>query len=525
MTRHRFPNKFALLVLGIIVSTSVGAQSGHYWSATVLNQEIEKYLTADKSIDFMSVKPYAIKEIDHWLTSQTDTALVLNQIAESFWSIPEPKELKINLIPIFDFGLGYSNSSKGIYTTAAGVAGNIRYGPKWSLYTDALVGEVKQPQYLKIFSDSTQVIVSRGKNHANAGNPSFVVPTARLSFAPSQYFNFELGYGTNFFGQGYRSLCLSDFAYNYPYFKITTDVWRFKYVNLFSALRGTDGQSFDPNNFKSKYTSTHYLNWAISPKLNVGIFETIVWQGRDSLSIRGFDPNYLNPIIFYRPVEYSVGSPDNALIGLDLSYKMNPTTVLFGQFVIDEFLLSEFRDRTGWWANKWAAQLGFKLFDFAKIENLYLQGEVNIVRPFTYTHGSVLQNFGHFNQPLAHPLGANFYEALLRIYYQTKNWYAESIAVFSRYGVDPENQNMGSDIFKSYVNPSLTHGNKIAQGMRGDLYFQTIKMGYILNSKMNLRASVIYQYRYNHIEKEPLTNEHIFGIELSTMIFKRNHSF
>lgn len=519
------PNKVFWVIVVFLISGELAAQAGHYWSNDFLNQNIERQLAADKDFDFMSVKPYSLKDISKVLEMQPDSSLIFPLIGKRFWDIPEKGTWRLNAMPMVDFGIGYSNYAGGVYTAAPGMTINTRYGKKWSLYTDILVGEMRQPQYMSDFTDSTGVLGSRGKNRATDGNPSFAKPTVRLSYAPSNYFEFELGYGTNFIGQGYRSLFLSDVAFNYPYLKITTDVWRFKYVNIFSALKGSDALGLDRGNFQPKYTTSHYLNWAVSPKFNIGLFETMVWQGQDTLSDRGFDPNYLNPVIFYRPVEYSVGSPDNALIGIDMSFKATSTFILYGQFVIDEFLLSEFRDRTGWWANKWAAQLGFKAFDPFGAEGLYVQGEFNLARPFIYTHGSVLQNFGHYNQPLAHQLGANFYEGILKGYYETGNWYAEAFLMYAEYGLDPDSLNMGSDIFKSYVNPSLQYNNKIAQGVKGNLYYQKLSVGYILNREMNLRAAVSYVYRRNSIENQGITQEHIFGIELSTLLYNMSSVF
>ena len=519
------PNKIFWVIVAIFLSGELAAQAGHYWSNDFLHQNIERKLAADKEIDFMSVKPYSLKDISKVIDSQPDSALVLPTMGEGFWDIPDKGTWQVDFIPMVDFSLGYSNYANGVYTTAPGMSTNTRYGKKWNLYADILVGEMRQPRYMADLTDSTGVLASRGKNRATDGNPSFAKPTARLSYAPSDYFEFELGYGTNFIGQGYRSLFLSDVAFNYPYFKITTDVWRFKYVNIFSALKGSDGLGLDRGSFKAKYTTSHYLNWAVSPRFNVGLFETMVWQGKDTLSDRGFDPNYLNPVIFYRPVEYSVGSPDNALIGMDMSFKATTNFILYGQFVIDEFLLSEFRDRTGWWANKWAAQLGFKSFDPFGVDGLYVHGEFNVTRPFTYTHGSVLQNFGHYNQPLAHQLGANFYEGILKGYYETGNWYGEAFLLYAEYGRDPDSLNLGSDIFKSYANPSMQYGNKIGQGIKCDLYYQKISAGYILNRNMNLRAAVSYIYRRNAIEDQGITQEHIFGIEFSTLLYNMSSVF
>jgi len=35
----------------------------------------------------------------------------------------------------------------------------------------------------------------------------------------------------------------------------------------------------------------------VSKRLNLGFFETVVWENDND---RGFDLNYLNPIVFYR---------------------------------------------------------------------------------------------------------------------------------------------------------------------------------------------------------------------------------
>ena len=56
----------------------------------------------------------------------------------------------------------------------------------------------------------------------------------------------------------------------------------------------------------------HLLSFNVTDWLNFSVFESIVWQGKDTLNNRGFDINYINPFVFYRPVEYNIGSADNA---------------------------------------------------------------------------------------------------------------------------------------------------------------------------------------------------------------------
>ena len=57
--------------------------------------------------------------------------------------------------------------------------------------------------------------------------------------------------------------------------------------------------------------------------------------------IRGFDVNYLNPIIFYRAIEFETGQDaGNAILGASAKYKWNDKINLYSQFILDEFSLS-----------------------------------------------------------------------------------------------------------------------------------------------------------------------------------------
>ena len=84
------------------------------------------------------------------------------------------------------------------------------------------------------------------------------------------------------------------------------------------------------------------MSWNATKRINVSFFESIVWQSRDSNNANlGYDVNYLNPVIFYRPTEYALGSGDNALIGASFKVRLWKHLQLYGQLIIDEFLLKE----------------------------------------------------------------------------------------------------------------------------------------------------------------------------------------
>ncbi|HKL02733.1 MAG TPA: hypothetical protein VJ911_03625, partial [Cryomorphaceae bacterium] len=308
------------ILVGFVPFCVIG-QAGHFWLEASQRRHIEKQILASGERSHLSLMPFSVSDIQRYGYSGSDTSLVLPGLFAGFWDTPVKKKFSASVAPLIFMGAGYSSESEAIYQTAPGLAMNFKFGKKWSLYADFMGGEEKLPAYVAAHLDSTGVLPTLGENRADQSNPAYILPTARLTFRPSTYFQFEVGYGKNFFGNGYRSHFLSDVPYNNPYFKIETEVWNIKYVNLYSMLRGSTPYTGERLDFSSKYTTSHYLSWAVTPSFNVGLFETIVWQGSDSLSNRGFDPNYLNPIIFFRPVEYASGSADNALIGLDLSLK------------------------------------------------------------------------------------------------------------------------------------------------------------------------------------------------------------
>jgi hypothetical protein len=194
----------------------------------------------------------------------------------------------------------------------------------------------------------------------------------------------------------------------------------------------------------------------------VGLFEQIVFA-RDKGK---FELQYLNPVIFYRSIEQGLGSEDNAMLGADFRWNIYNRVQLYGQLMLDEFLLKEVKARNGWWANKQAVQLGAKYVDVFGLPNLDLQGEVNVIRPYTYQHIDQFTNYQHYNQPLAHPMGANLYEFVGIARYQPiprLNLVAKAIA--TRYGMDQDSVNWGNNVNLSYLTRARDYGNEIGQGI------------------------------------------------------------
>ncbi|RXP64577.1 gliding motility protein RemB [Lutibacter sp. HS1-25] len=316
----------------------------------------------------------------------------------------------------------------------------------------------------------------------------YPVAEAYLSFTPNKYFNFQFGNGKNFIGDGYRSLLLSDVASPLPYFKINTNFWKIQYTNLWMWAQDIRPELTVDGAYKQKFIAVHYLSWNITKKLNLGLYESVIW---DDTNGRGFDVSYLNPIIFYTAVEFATGSrAGNVLLGANLKYKFDKVS-LYGQLVLDEFRASEMTSNSGWWANKFGYQLGAKFFNAFKVDNLYFQVEFNAIKPYTYSHDELNYNFGHNNQPLAHLWGANFREAIGIASYNYKRLYAEAKVVVGKKGFDfntvADSYSYGGDIYRDNDDRKSDYGNSIGQGNTTNVFIGDLQLGYLVNPATNLK--------------------------------------
>ena len=151
-----------------------------------------------------------------------------------------------------------------------------------------------------------------------------------------------------------------------------------------------------------------------------------------------FDSFKLNRIWF----RFGIENPDSLL----MPYYIIKWHDFFCIIIFDEFYLVEMKAGNKWWANKYGAQFGVKSYDCLGIKNLGFQSEFNLVRPFTYSHQTSLINYGHNNQSLAHPVGANYYELSNFMRYKKGKWYFEEQFNYLVYGQDASSNNYGGDI-------------------------------------------------------------------------------
>lgn len=391
---------------------------------------------------------------------------------------------QIFFVPLATATAGYESRGKTFWELSGGGMLLMNHGKKFSAGIRYTYHRAVLPSYADSISREAFSIPGYGVPNRFPNALEYRFGQGFLAWEPSRHAHLQIGYGKHFFGDGYRSLLLSDNTPNYPYARFTGKLWRFRYVSMMANLKDIRINPDQSSQWQNKFAAIHYLSWNILKKLNISIFEAIVFQSRNGNAGSGIEVNYLNPVLFFRPVEYANGSADNALFGASIRWSINSKFHLYGQVMLDEFLLREIRARSGWQDNKQAGQIGFRLNRPFGIEGLQLLGECNLIRPYTYYHKNTLQNYGHMNQALAHPMGANLRELVGRARYFRNSWMLQAQFTMLQTGLnDSSLYEYGQNIYGGYFARPNVYGNKILQGVKTDILFAEL-----LGTKQLMRA-------------------------------------
>ncbi len=428
----------------------------------------------------------------------------------------------IQLHPIIDAEIGFDAlTNKPLFNSIGGMHLKTNINNDFTFAGTFIGARLQQPFFIDTSFSGQKISPEFGQTYgSNKTGYGVADYQGYLSYSPnkSKYFNLQLGRDKHFIGDGYRSVLLSDFAPAYPFIRVNANVWRMQYHVWYTWMNDPTQANGIKQNFTNKFGTFHYLSFNILKELNLGIFENVVWRGTDTNQVRTFDVNYLNPVVFYRPQEYSVGSPDNSFIGLNLNAKLFKCLKLYGQLGLDEFLLKEIRARRGWWANKQAWQLGAKYINAFNVKGLSVTAEYNQVRPYTYTHGVVEQNYAHYGYSLAHPLGANFKEYIGFINYRKNNWQLSWQGMYANIGKDSTGSNLGQNVYLSYTTRPFEYGHKTGQGVNTTILQSDLKFTYYLIADMNLRAEIGYIQR-------SVSNAKGYGLQNPYIYFAIKSSF
>lgn len=423
----------------------------------------------------------------------------------NFWEMEtEYLSIKVNPIVNIKFGSAQDNDNF-IFQNTRGLEARGVIDDKIYFHTSLYENQQRFNDYIEdritrtgsipgngFYKDFSSTVVDRIEGW------DFLNAQGYVGFNISRSVGIELGHGKHFLGNGYNSLLLDDYSHNYFYLKFNTKVWRLHYQNIFAELSAFGSRDNIGNTIlPKKYMAAHYLDFDVSKNLSIGLFEAVIFSRENH-----FEFQYLNPIIIYRTVEGFLDSPDNVLLGLNAKYNFLNQFQAYGQVIFDELNLGQFTSGDGWWANKYGIQLGLKYINVLNIDHLDAQVEFNTVRPYTYTHRDTIAGFddralasySHYNQPLAHALGSNFREFILKLRYKPMPKLTfDARLITSSYGADLDNQNYGGDILRSYETRLDDFGNETGQGDEIDISLLGLDVSYRLYHNVFLDLHLLYR--------------------------------
>lgn len=546
------------LILTPILSFSQTTYLPQGAKENILLERMEIKAGTDSVLNFSKTKPYSrqqfiprLSRIDSSLLTKVDaynlyTALLSNleyasgnriqylskhPLAHRFFTTPanlyekNTENFFIAINPVLQYTLGKEKDNNDrLFLNARGASIRGRIANKVGFAAYITDNQERDPLYVQQFITERTAVPGNGyyKPFKAKGGLDYFDARGYVSVGVAKVIDIVFGYDKNFIGSGYRSLFLSDFAAPNLFLKLNTRIWKFNYQNLFmeltpSYIRGGDQY------LGNKYAALQHLDIGVTKWLNIGLFEAVVFGRKDH-----FDFTYLNPVIFLRSAEQQRGSPDNALVGLDAKANLAHHIQLYGQLLLDEFKLSEIKARNGWWGNKYGIQAGMKYIDAFNIPNLDLQLETNRVRPFTYSEKDSVANYTHYNQPLAHPLGANFQEVIALARYQPiPKWMVQAKAIYYLQGKDTGSVSNGSNIFLPNVPPYRTkdYGFEVGSGLRTKTALASLLLSYEWRPNFFIEANGLYRRQSVAISNASPSSTFVFSAGIRWNMHRRDFDF
>jgi hypothetical protein len=392
-------------------------------------------------------------------------------------------------------------SKKSTYLNTRGYQVGGTIGTKFSFYTSGFENAAKFPLYYSNLVGVDRFIPGQAylRNYSgiakNTADWSYV--TAILSYNFTKNLNVTLGEDKMFIGDGYRSLLLSDYAANMPLLRVTANLGKHvQYMAAWAYIEDNRETKFDTfGSNRRKWAFFHYIDWNVSNRVSFGFFNALISPEADAAgNRRGFDVNFINPILFSSSLGPSQQPKDNTLIGFTGKYKIFDKTALYAQLLLDRFKASDFfsgnnADNTN------GVQVGIRGADLFQVKRFNYIFEFNTVKPYTYQNTNTISSYAFYGDPLAHPYGANFREILGILNYSFGRIDLQGQLNYAKYGLDATTAiNNGKIVTKPLV-PTANTTTTIGQGINTQLYYAEGTVSFLLNPKYNLRLELSGLYR------------------------------
>ncbi len=410
----------------------------------------------------------------------------------------------------------YSINTRGVM-----VKGDL--GKRISFYSAFYENQAFFPDYIQQYADKQLVIPGQGawKEFKDTGY-DFSSANGYLSITPlftdNWMLNVQFGHGKHFIGNGYRSLLLSDNSFYYPFFKITTRYKAIRYTVIYSEFQDFEHVYYSYH--YRKHATYNYLDFLIGKSLEIGLLETSLLKTSGNSYTNRFNTAYFIPLPVIRPLQFGLNHKNtNILIGINAKFSLARIVQFYAQAVVDNCDLNKTGNGEHYFENKTGYQIGVKFFGSTQNKSmlypLYLQIEYNQVAPYTYGNAISRQHYSHYNQPLAHPLGAGFREFTAIMNYNWRNFLLDIKSNYATASSDSVNTHYGSNIFlpeEMAFRGTKSYNNEIGQGTKAKILNINTQLSYLINPASNLQLFAGIHYRETNIETAQNSMFVFFGI-------------
>lgn len=300
--------------------------------------------------------------------------------------------------PYINFELGMENG-KRLYKNTRGYIARGDIGKNFSFESSFCENQAVFPTHVDSFVQLMGVAPGQGrvKSFKNNGY-DFAMASGYVSYSFLKHFNVQAGHGKHFVGDGYRSVLLSDNAFNYPFLRATATFGKWQYTQLYAQLMNmnkgnTQTPKYTEPLYQKKAGSFQLLNYAPFKWLQVGFFQGLMWQAADSMNRQHFNAYYFNPVIGVSTAAYGLyNSNYNVMAGLNIRFNFLKSYSVYLQLAQQD----AFNQIDN-------LQLGFKAYEPFGAKRLFVQVELNHFDIEPYPNWYETQNYIHYNQSLAYP--------------------------------------------------------------------------------------------------------------------------
>ena len=314
--------------------------------------------------------------------------------------------------------LNYPRSNR-IISNTRGLWIQADFGEKVSVETGFYESQEYMPKYLKNYVDSLGVIPGFGRDKDFTiirDVVDYSSSFSRITIQPRDAIRFHMGYGKHKIGNGYRSLLWSDGMYNYPYVQFDVTKGKVKYSHVWNVMQSLERLPLGDtpeSTFRRKAGSFSYLSWKPSSKVELSLFESVIWNRYDASKM----PQSL-PVSFYSPLigtgfAQVNSTRNNFNIGIDANVRLSKGIEVYGQ---------AYADALGDYKKNGALQLGIQSYNLG-VKNFDLGFEYNRVQSDVYSFSALYTDATHMNQTVGHPLN-NMYEYVMRTRYRYGRYFA-----------------------------------------------------------------------------------------------------